>query len=114
MKISDIRMIEGMRCLQDLYEDCVVKAGYASDLLEDVSDHAARGAVLITVQACREVVVAAVSVGIVALVICNDHPVPDDLLEEAAKVRLAVFVTSCNQFEISALLSRRLAGVSLS
>jgi hypothetical protein len=110
MKISDIQAMETMNCLQDDFEDVEVTGGYTSDLLSDVMAHADEGSVLITIQAHKNTVAVASLTGMVALVICNNRPVPDDMLAAAGKEGIAVFVTAENQFQTSSLIAQHLAG----
>ncbi len=110
MKISDIQAMEVMSCLQDEFEDVSIAGGYTSDLLSDVMANAEEGSVLITIQAHKNTVAVASLTGMVALIICNNRPVPDDMLAAANKEGIAVFVTSENQFTISSLVAQHLAG----
>ena len=85
-----------------------LEAGYTSDLLSDVMANAVEGAVLVTIQAHKNTVAVASLVGLAAIVVCNDRPVADDMLEAARREGIAVFQTANNQFETSALLARKL------
>ena len=108
MKVSDMDSLEGFSCLQDEYEDVEVADGYTSDLLSDVMANAAEGCVLITIQAHKNTVAVASLVGVVAIVICNNRPAPEDMLIAAGKEGIAVFRTSANQFLTSALIAQHL------
>lgn len=110
MKISDLESLQGFDCLQDEYEDDEVLGGYTSDLLSDVMANAEEGFVLVTIQAHKNTVAVASLVGIVAIVVCNNRPVGDDVLEAACKEGIAVFLTSKNQFNTSALIAQHLGG----
>jgi hypothetical protein len=105
MKINDIAALDGFRCLQGEYADGEVLDGYTSDLLSDVMAHAAEGSVLITIQAHKNTVAVASLVGIVAIVLCNNRPAADDMLEAAREEGIAVFQTASNQFQTSRLLA---------
>ena len=108
MRISDIKELDGMVCLQDDYEDAEVLDGYTSDLLSDVMAHAREGSVLITIQAHKNTVAVCSLVGAVAMVVCNDRPMDDEMLAAAAAEGIAVFRTPSNQFETSALIARHI------
>jgi hypothetical protein len=110
MKISDIQTLENFSCIQDEFEDVPVLDGYTSDLLSDVMAHAEESSVLITIQAHRNTVAVASLVGIVAIIVCNNRPVEDDMLEAARNEGIAVFQTSENQFQTSHLIAQHLAG----
>jgi hypothetical protein len=110
MKISDIQALERFSCLQDDFEDAAVLDGYTSDLLSDVMANAGEGSVLITIQAHRNTVAVSSLVGIVAIVVCNNRPAEDDMLEAARNEGIAVFQTPENQFQTSSLIAQCLSG----
>ena len=110
MKISDIQTLENFSCIQDEFEDVTVLDGYTSDLLSDVMAHAEESSVLITIQAHRNTVAVASLVGIVAIIVCNNRPAEDDMLNAARNEGIAVFQTSENQFQTSHLIAQHLAG----
>ena len=110
MKISDIAALEQMTCMLDDYTDEEVTAGYTSDLLSDVMGNADEGAVLITIQAHKNTVAVSSLAGISAIIICNNRPVPEDMLAASADEGIAVFQTSENQFKTSALIAQHLGG----
>ena len=108
MKISDITALGGMDCLQEQYNDIEVLDGYTSDLLSDVMAHAGEGSALITIQAHKNTVAVASLAGVVAIIVCNNRPAADDMLEAAREEGIAVFRTAANQFQTSSLLARHL------
>lgn len=108
MKISDIQTLENFSCIQDEFEDVPVLDGYTSDLLSDVMAHAEESSVLITIQAHRNTVAVASLVGIVAIIVCNNRPAEDDMLNAARNEGIAVFQTSENQFQTSSLIALHL------
>lgn len=108
MNVSDIGQLSGMDCLQGEYADAEVLDGYTSDLLSDVMAHAKDGSVLITIQAHKNTVAVCSLAGVVAILICNNRPAADDMLEAAANEGIAVFRTSANQFQTSALISQHI------
>jgi hypothetical protein len=110
MKISDIQTLEHFTCVQREYADAEVSGGYTSDLLSDVMAHAVEGSVLITIQAHKNTVAVASLAGLVAIIVCNNRPVPDDMLAAAAGEGIAIFQTPGNQFNTSALIAQHLGG----
>lgn len=110
MKISDIQALESMTCLQSEFEDAEVSGGYTSDLLSDVMAHAEEGSVLITIQAHKNTVAVSSLAGILGIIICNNRPVTDDVLETAKNEGIAIFKTADNQFRTSSLIAQYLAG----
>lgn len=75
-----------------------VAGAYASDLLSDVMGHCGEGAVLITIQNHLNTLAVATLAGIVAIVLCHDRPVPEDLAAAAAREGVALVVTPLAQF----------------
>lgn len=110
MKISDIQSLAPFTCVQSEYADADVAGGYTSDLLSDVMAHAEEGSVLITIQAHKNTVAVASLVGLPAIIVCNNRPVPDDMLAAARAEGIAVFQTPGNQFRTSSLIAQHLAG----
>lgn len=110
MKISQLASSLGFRAVQDEYDDRDLTCGYTSDLLSDVMANAREDCVLVTIQAHKNAVAVATMAGIAAILICNNRPIPDDMLNAARSERIAVFVTEKSQFiaggEIYQALSR--------
>ena len=110
MKISRLATSLVFRAVQDAFDDRDLTCGYTSDLLSDVMANASEDCVLVTIQAHKNAVAVATMAGIAAILICNNRPIPDDMLEAARPERIAVFVTEKSQFiaggEIYQALSR--------
>ncbi len=81
-----------------------VLGAYTSDLLSDVMAHANEGDVLITIQAHRNAVAVASHVDIPAVIVCNDRPVPDEMLEAGNEHGIAICTTPLSQYEVSGRL----------
>lgn len=101
MKLSEMAKCGSWESLQPEYVDGEVETAYTSDLLSDVMAHAHDADVLITIQAHNNTVAVASLAGIKGIIICNDRPVPGDMLASAAKEKIAVFRTPRNQFQTS-------------
>jgi hypothetical protein len=101
MKISALEQIEKYTTLQGAYDDGLIRSGYTSDLLSDVMANAEEGSVLITIQAHKNTVAVASLAGIAAIIVCNNRPATDDMLEAAREEGIAVFQTPENQFQTS-------------
>jgi hypothetical protein len=110
MRTSELASRFGFRTVQAAAQDAELKAAYTSDLLSDVMGNAPADSVLITIQAHKNAVAVATLAGIRAIVICNDRPLPSDMLEAAAAEDIAVYVTGKTQFEVSGLLWPELGG----
>ena len=57
----------------------VINAAYASDLLSDVMGHCGDESALITIQNHLNTIAVCTLVGIEAIVVCHDRPIPDDM-----------------------------------
>ena len=110
MKVSEIQELEQFTCVQDQYEDAELTGGYTSDLLSDVMGNADEGSVLITIQAHKNTVAVSSLAGVVAIIICSNRPIADDMRDAAADEGIAVFLTAENQFNTSALIAQHLGG----
>lgn len=83
----------------------VINAAYASDLLSDVMGHCGDESALITIQNHLNTIAVCTLVGIEAIVICHDRPIPDDMAEAAKREEVAIITTSMSQFEASVALA---------
>ncbi len=107
MTLHDIAAFDDVETLH-FNTDLPVTGGYTSDLLSDVMANAGEGCLLITIQAHNNTVAVAALAGAVGILVCNNRPVPDDMIESARREGIAVFRTSRNQFEASCMLGNRL------
>jgi hypothetical protein len=82
-----------------------ISAAYTSDLLSDVIGHCKDESVLITIQNHLNTIAVCTLVGVEAIVICHNRPVPDDMLEAAKREGVAILTTPMSQFEASIALS---------
>jgi hypothetical protein len=101
MKVSDLKDQLGYECLVFEGNENTLTGGYTSDLLSDVMGNAPEDSVLITIQAHKNTVAVASLAGINALLICNNRPAPQDMLEAAADEGVAVYRTKDDQFTAS-------------
>jgi len=104
MNISDIAAVIGAKCVQSDYTDKEIAAVYTGDLLSDILGNADDNCIIITIQAHRNTVAVATTKDCRAIIVCNDRPVPDDMLSAAKDEKIAVFLTSENQFMVSGKL----------
>jgi len=104
MKLTDLAQKGNWETLQAGDENAVIERAYTSDLLSDVMAHAHDADLLITIQAHNNTVAVASLAGLQGIVICNDRPVPGDMLASAQKENIAIFRTKANQFETSCLV----------
>lgn len=83
-----------------------IENAYTGDLLSDVIANAPDKSVLITIQAHLNAVAVASMAGAGAILVCNNRPVPEDMLEAAKREGIAVARTSRDQFRSSYLVFR--------
>jgi hypothetical protein len=105
MTIREAAAMLGAEILQDNFEDSPLTGAYTSDLLSDVMANAKEGGALITIQAHKNTVAVATLVNITAIILCNNRPLQDnDMLEAARDEGIAVLRTAENQFTVSGRL----------
>ena len=97
----DLQKAANLEAVQPVCPDCDITKGYTSDLLSDVVANAPSDSVLITIQAHKNTIAVATLAGIRAIIICNNRPVPSDMVEAAAREGIAIFRTPESQFAVS-------------
>ena len=105
MKVSELIARDEFRVAYEDYNDVDIKTGYTSDLLSDVMANADDDCALITIQAHKNTVAVCSLVSASAVIICNNRPIADDMVDAAKKENLAIVVTDKNQFETSVILA---------
>jgi len=104
MTISEAAKALGAEIVQKDFKDEKLSSAYTSDLLSDVMAHAKSGGALITIQAHKNTVAVATLVNISVVIICNNRPIPDDMVASAKDEGIAIFLTKENQFTVSGKL----------
>jgi len=105
MTIREAAAMLGAEIIQDEFEDTPLSGAYTSDLLSDVMANAKEGGALITIQAHKNTVAVATLVNISVIILCNNRPVQDnDMLDAAKDEGIAVIRTKENQFTVSGKL----------
>ena len=104
MTVRKIAEVLGAKIINENYSDTEVSGAYASDLLSDVMANAKEGGALITIQAHKNTVAVATLVNVNCIIICNNRPLPEDMLAAAADEEIAVLLTNENQFTVSGKL----------
>lgn len=110
MTTSEIAALLGARSLHDEWDDAEVEGVYTSDLLSDAMANAVEHGVLVTIQAHKNTIAVGTLKDLTAIVICNNRPVPDDMLKAARAERIALFLTPESQYTVSGKIYRRLEG----
>lgn len=85
--------------------DAGINYVYTSDLLSDVMGHCADESALITIQNHLNTIAVCTLVGVKAIVICHDRPIPDDMAQAAEREEVAIVTTPMSQFEASVALA---------
>ena len=104
MTIREAVTAIGAKVVQEEFKDEELKGAYTSDLLSDVMANAKDGGALITIQAHKNSVAVATLVNLSLVIICNNRPLPDDMLEAAKDEGIAIALTSDSQFTVSGKL----------
>jgi len=108
MKISEIAQFLNAECVQDSFADREIQGAYTSDLLSDAIANAIENGILITIQAHKNTVAVATLKDLAAIVICNNRPIPDDMIEAARAENIAIFLTAENQYTVSGKLYQKI------
>jgi hypothetical protein len=104
MKIATIIETLALEAANDFDPTMECQNGYCSDLLSDVMGFAKEGDALITIQAHKNTVAVATLVGMPAIIICNQRPVPQDMVDAANAEGVALLVSRQNQFQVAGRL----------
>jgi hypothetical protein len=104
MTVSEAVAVLGAEVLQGAFEDSPLSGAYTSDLLSDVIANAKDGGALITIQAHKNTVAVATLVNITVIIVCNNRPVPDDMIASAKDEGIAIIRTRENQYTVSGKL----------
>ncbi|GHU55195.1 hypothetical protein FACS189442_2440 [Spirochaetia bacterium] len=104
MTIREAAASLGAEIVQGEFDDADLEGAYTSDLLSDVMANAKDGGALITIQAHKNTVAVATLVNITAIIICNNRPLPEDMLAAAKDEGIAVLLTKENQYTVSGKL----------
>ncbi|MDR1863537.1 MAG: hypothetical protein LBQ67_06425 [Treponema sp.] len=104
MTVREAAGVLGAQIVQDEFEDADLTGAYTSDLLSDVMANAKDGGALITIQAHKNTVAVAALVNIICIIVCNNRPLPEDMLESARDEGIAVLLTRENQYTVSGRL----------
>jgi hypothetical protein len=110
VKIHELSSLFAYRCVQAGTADADLDSAYTSDLLSDVLANGTGKSVLITIQAHKNAVAVCSMTDIPAMVVCNNRPIAQDMIDAAAAEEIALYVTDKDQFTVSGELYARLGG----
>jgi hypothetical protein len=106
MKLSEIVTLLELEHINKgaMDEDTVIENGYVCDLLSQVLAGAKPGSIWITIQSHMNIIGVASMAGIKAIIVCEGHNVPEDVISKADEEGIALFKSSMNAFQISGKL----------
>lgn len=108
MKTSNLAKFLSLEIIQGEFEDREITCAYTSDLLSDVMGNAEDDCVLITIQAHKNTIAVATLKDTPAIIVCNNRPIPEDMIESAKDEGIAIFLSQENQFQVSGKLYKML------
>lgn len=88
-------------------DEVMIEYGYTCDLLSQVLAKAKTNSVWITVQSHLNIIGVAVMAGITAVVVCEGHDIPANVIDKADEEGIALFKSTGNAFELSGQLYER-------
>jgi hypothetical protein len=106
MNLTELPGALDLEVIQGEFEDRRLSGAYTSDLLSDVMAHADDVDILVTIQSHKNTVAVATLVGVAVILVCNDRPVPEEMIEAARAESVGIYRSSRSQFEISGELYR--------
>ena len=106
MNLSELPGALDLEIIQGTFEDRPLTGVYTSDLLSDVMANADEVEVLVTIQSHKNTVAVATLVGVSVILVCNNRPVPEDMVEAARSEGVGILRSGRNQFVISGELYR--------
>lgn len=104
MKITEIADTLSLKIIRNEDADTNITAAYTSDLLSDVMANAPDDSLLITIQGHKNTIAVASLAGIRGIIVCNDRPIPEDMISAANEEDIAILSTSDDQFTVSGKL----------
>ena len=110
MKFGEIAKKMQLETIFSEQEDFEISGGYTSDLLSDVMANAKAGQAFITIQAHKNTIAVADLAGITAIILANNRPVQEDMIDAAREAGVAIFRSPESQFVLSGKLYSLLHG----
>ena len=109
MKLSDIISELELEVLNKgpINKDVDIQNGYACDLLSQVLASVKSDSIWITIQSHLNIIGVATMAGIKAIVVCEDHDVPGEVISKADEENVALLKSGQNAFQLSGKLYER-------
>lgn len=106
MELSEIMIkLELEKISKESFIDGVaVESGYTCDLLSQVLGKAKSHSIWITIQSHLNIIGVAVMAGISAIIVCEGHDVPEEVVEKADEEGIVLFKSPENAYRLSGKL----------
>jgi len=104
MLVYEIQNQLGLQSATPVADNINLTGAYTSDLLSDVMAHAEENQALVTIQAHKNTVAVASLIGMPAIIVCNNRPIPPDMVDAAVSEQIAILVSLENQYTVSGKL----------
>ena len=87
-----------------IIDGVTVESGYTCDLLSQVLGKAKTCSIWTTIQSHLNIIGVAVMVGISAIIVCEGHDVPEEVIDKADEEGIVLFKSPENAFQLSGKL----------
>ncbi len=106
MKLSEIISVLELKNINNkpIDDNVTIVHGYTCDLLSQVLASAKENSIWITVQSHLNTIGVAVMAGVSAVVVCEGHKVPDEVIEKADEEQIALLKSQESAFQLSGKL----------
>ena len=106
MKLSDIISMFDLETLnkKPIKNETMITDGYIGDLLSQVLAAAKPNSLWITIQRHLNIIGVAVTASIPAVIICEGHNIPDEVINKADEEQVALLRSKNNAFQLAGKL----------
>ena len=106
MKLSDVIVELDLQVMnkKPIRDDKIIESAYVCDLLSQVLAGAKSDSIWITVQSHMNIIGVAVMASISAIIVCEGHDIPGNVIEKADEEHVALFTSNDNAFMLSGKL----------
>lgn len=106
MKLSEVIVKLNLECLnkKSINDEVIITHGYISDLLSQVIAGIKPNSLWFTLQSHLNIIAVAVMANIPAIVICENHNIPDEVINKADEEQIAIFKSKDNSFQLAGKL----------
>ncbi len=106
MKLSEVVVNLNLECLnkKSINDEVIITHGYISDLLSQVIAGIKPNSLWLTLQSHLNIIAVAVMANIPAIVICENHNIPEEVINKADEEKIAIFKSKDNSFQLAGKL----------